>query len=38
MAWTPRTGMRVVTTYFGPGVVTRVTKSGALVRLEGLGG
>lgn len=38
MAAGPRTGQRVVTTHFGPGVVTKVTKGGALVRLEGLGG
>ena len=38
MTWAPRAGQRVVTAHFGPGVVTRATKGGALVRLEGLGG
>ena len=37
MAWTPRTGMRGNTTYCGPCGVTRVTKSWALVPLDGLG-
>src|SRR5690242_443341 len=34
----PRTGERVKTVHFGLGVVTRVTKGSALVRLEGFGG
>src|SRR5207302_5708799 len=37
-SWTPRAGARVTTAYFGPGVVTKPTKKGALVRLEGHGG
>jgi P-loop Domain of unknown function (DUF2791) len=34
----PRAGERVETVHFGPGVVTRVAKGGALVRLDGFGG
>ena len=37
-SWTPRAGTRVTTAYFGPGVVTKPTKQGALVRLDGHGG
>jgi hypothetical protein len=33
-----RIGARVGTAHFGPGSVVRVTKSGALVRLDGFGG